>query len=57
MKNGQNKDLNNQNVYSSGDPKNPEKGQEWTYPWQELTFMFKSNRDITWNKKLGKIKT
>ena len=25
-----------------GTPKNPEKGQEWTYPRQEQTFMFKS---------------
>ena len=25
-----------------GTPKKPEKGQEWTYPRQEQTFMFKS---------------
>ena len=25
-----------------GTPKKPEKGQEWTYPQQELTVMFKS---------------
>ena len=29
-------------MYSSGAPKKPENDQEWTYPQQELIFMFKS---------------
>ena len=40
-----------------GTPKKPEKGQEWTYPPQELTFYVQEYRDITWNTKLGQIKT
>ena len=41
MKNGKNTDLNNQNIVLET-PKKAEKGEEWTYPWQELTFMIKS---------------
>ena len=44
IKNGQNTDVNNQNI-EFGDHKKPEKGHKWIYPWQKLTFM------------LGKIKT
>ena len=42
MKNGQNTDLNNQNVQFWGTPKKPEKGQERTYQRKALTFMYKS---------------
>ena len=56
MKNGQNTDLNNPKCIVRGTPKNPGKGQEWTYPRQELTYV-QENRDISWNTKLGQIKT
>ena len=42
MKNGQNTDFKQPKCIVLGTPKKPEKGQEWTYPRQALTVMFKS---------------
>ena len=48
MKNGQNTDLNNQNA---------RKGPRMNLPTARTHFYVEEYRDITWNTKLGKIKT
>ena len=40
-----------------GTPKKPEKGQEWIYSQTTINFYIQEYRDITLNKKLGKIRT
>ena len=56
MKNGQNTDLNNQNLYSSGDPSKARKGPKMKLPTGRTNFYVHEYRDITWNPKLWKIK-
>ena len=55
MKNSPNTDLSNQNE-EFGDPKKPEKGQEWIYPAQPLTYV-QEYQDITWNTKFMRLNT
>ena len=55
-KNGKNKDLNHRNV-DFVVPKNPEKGQEWIFPWQNTDFYVQEYWDINLNTQFGTIST
>ena len=56
MKNGQNTDLNNQNVEFGG-PYKARKGTRMNLPMTTTNFYVQEYRDITLNAKLGKNKT
>ena len=56
MKNGQNTDLNNQNVEFGG-PLKPRKWPRMNLPMDTTNFYVQQYRDITLNTNLRKIKT
>ena len=56
MKNGQNTELNNQNVEFGG-PVKTIKGQRMNLTMAITNFYVQEYRYITWNTKFGKIKT